>query len=1313
MRKFTKFLIAGLVLVLTQVAIQAQTTGSISGTILDPNKSVVAGATVVVKNNATEQEFTVTTNDDGYFKVAILPTGTYTATITAQGFKKAVAQVKVDVGTPTAINVEMAVGAPTEEVTVVGTGELLRTENATVGTTLTGRQITDIPTASRDALDLVLAMPGTTTPGRPRTSTINGLPKGALNITLDGVNVQDNILKSSDGFFTYVRPRTDAIAEVTTSTSNPGAESSGEGAVQIKFVTQGGGSDYRGGAYWYHRDPWPNANYWFNNRDLVPLPGYTTAPHTVMILNQFGGKVGGPIWKDKAFFFVNYEEFRLPERSPTRTVTVMSPEAQSGIYRFTATAAYVPPAGSGITCAVSGTGQLCSFNVLTKATSLANPAMPGTTDATVTGLLGSMRGSLAGLQFVNTGDPNLQQVSFQNPGGQVRKFPTVRFDFQPWKDHHIENIWNYQVFDSQVDFLNGADPNFPGFPNFGSQDSIRFSNVTAWRWNIMDNLVNEARFGLVGGSLLFFPEVNAGQFANQGGNSLGLGFGITTPTTQLSFERRNAPVNAFNDSLNWIHGNHSFSFGGNYNVNSLWRIAGNAVPTVNFGISSTLEAANFSSLVGQLPTANQGGAAQLYATLTGRISSVGASAYLNEDTNVLTYNGTLYQRSKMVDYGFFAQDTWKIRPNLTLTLGMRWELQGPFTPENGTFSFATYEALWGESGVGNIFKPGTLTGAPTVYNPLSSGTDAWEADNNNIAPSLGVAWQPNFRPAFLRRVFGEPGQTVVRGGYSRAYVREGFNSFLSIIGSNPGPFLDVTRNITGSPYSLPTGLLLRNGTPPPPAFPATFTFPYVGTALDSVNVFDPNLQTGYVDSYTVGIQRELTSNMAIEFRYVNNRGKDLWRQINLNEINVIENGFLAEFRLAQQNLASNVAGGFGANFRYRGPATGTNPLPILMAYITGLAPTAANASNTANYANALFANATLVSPLNPLAPSPTGLAGILGGTANASLFEPTRISAGIPINFFFVNPGKRGGGAWTIGNSGKSYYDAFQFEFRRRLSKGLLVQANYVFGKSLSNTFASSSVVADQPATLREGLDMRYGVTPFDITQALKTNFIWELPIGRGQPFLSDVSGWVNHLVGGWGINGNIRIQSGTPLSLGGVQLVGMTAKELQDSIGIYRDDKDAAGTNSRDVFFLPFDIRQNTYRANNISLVAGVPTYTQGAPTGRYIAPANAGNCAQPYSGACGFQNLVLKGPAFFRSDISFVKKFRFTERFNMELRGELLNAFNNINWIAGAAANDVNAIGGFGATTFARFTAAYQDTSTTNDPGGRLVQWVVRLNF
>jgi hypothetical protein len=276
-----------------------------------------------------------------------------------------------------------------------------------------------------------------------------------------------------------------------------------------------------------------------------------------------------------------------------------------------------------------------------------------------------------------------------------------------------------------------------------------------------------------------------------------------------------------------------------------------------------------------------------------------------------------------------------------------------------------------------------------------------------------------------------------------------------------------------------------------------------------------------------------------------------------------------------------------------------------------------------------------------------------------------------------------------------------------------LVQANYTFGKALANTYASSSVVFDQPATLRD-LHLRKDVSPFDITQAFKTNFIYELPIGRGKQFLGNTKGIVNGFLGDWTFNGNIRIQSGSALNFGNVQLVGMTRKDLQKAIGVYRDQPNSDNSAvSGQVYWLPLDIRLNTFRANNVSFTATGANYTQGAPSGRFIAPAGFGNCVQAIVGGCGFNNLVIKGPAFFRFDLSLAKRIRFTERLNLEMRAEALNAFNNINWLVGAAGNDVNGGGTLSSGFFGRYTAAYQDISTTNDPGGRLVQLVLRLNF
>ncbi len=960
---------------------------------------------------------------------------------------------------------------------------------------------------------------------------------------------------------------------------------------------------------------------------------------------------------------------------------------------------------------------------------------------------------------MQTSNPNLQQATFFNPGGQVRKFPTVRLDFTVAKNHHIENIWNYQQFRSSVDFLNNADPAFPGFPNFGSQDSNRFSNSTAWRWTVSQSIVNEARFGLTGGSSLFFPQVNAGQFSNQGGVALGINSaGISTANVVTAPSRRNSPVKQFSDTLSWNKGNHSFTFGSTVTRVNYWAQNQTVVPTVGFGISGTLAGDStafnaFSTL--QQTVGQQAAAAALYATLVGRINAVTANVRLNEETGKYQYLGDLITRAQLTEYGFFGQDTWRFRPNITITGGLRWEVQGPFQPLNDSLSrIESFGSLFGESGEGNLFAPGTLTGAPTRFVQFNKGEKTFNTQYGNFAPSFGITWSPNTGSEGLtHRLFGNSGQTVLRAGFSMAFVREGTSAFTSLFNANPGGTLTANQSTSGTPFPLSFGNLLRNGVPAPPpqtavpvtnvSLPISPVYPSVGSITDSANAFSPNMKTGYVESWTFSVQRELTSNMVIEARYVGNRGHQLWHQYNLNETNLFENGFLREFNLAQLNMAANTAAGRFAcavnqnpcaaanripTFAYFGPGTNTFALPNILGYFRGLAvsnPTNANtasnynpftgaivAGSPATAFNSLFANSTFTSALNPLSSNPIGFANTIGGTANESLFNPNRIAAGIPINYFFVNPGKRGG-AFIFDNSGQTTYDGLTIEFRRRFAKGLLVQSSYTFSKALSNMYASNSDLADQPATLRD-LNFRRGVTPFDITQSFKTNFIYELPFGRGQQFLSGVNGWQERLLGGWGFNGNIRIQSGSPFSLGNVQLVGMTAKDLQDAIGVYRSDADADGVVRGNVWVLPFDIRQNTFKAFNTAFASGtgLPVYTQGAPTGRYIAPAGFG-CNQGFAGQCGFNNLVLKGPAFFRSDLSIVKKIRFSENTNLELRGEMLNAFNNINFLVGSASNDINTLGGFGTATFGRFTAAYQDISTTNDPGGRLVQLVVRFNF
>lgn len=1262
-------------------AMAQSTTAPISGTVADPNGAVISGATITVKNNGTGAEFKVTSSSSGAYTVPALGSGVYTVTVEASGFKKAVVQdVKMVAGVPSTVNVTLEIGATSESVVIQGGGEILQTQSANVSTTITGRQITELPFTSRDALDLVLLLPGTNTPGRPRTSTINGLPKGSLNITIDGVNVQDNTLKSSDGFFTYIRPRIDSIEEVTVSTATPGAESGGEGAVQVKFVTKSGNNEFHGSIYEYHRNPALNANYYFNNRAGLP--------RSRVLLNQYGFKLGGPFWfpkkafgpaafdgRDKAFFFVNYEEYRLPEQQ-LRQRTILTPGAQNGIYSY-------------VTAQGVRTVNMFALAAANNQTSTADP--------TVASLLGAIRQSTTTTGFTEAlTDPNLQRFTFINSGGQVRKFPTVRLDFNLTSKHHLENIWNYQKFDSTVDFLNGVDPAFPGFPNKGSQISNRFSNVIALRSTFTNTLVNEARFGLTGGTVVFFPEVSAGAFANQGGYSLGISAaGISNATVTRAPSRRNAPVWQFNDNITWTRGSHSLNFGGSFSQINFWSSATSdgVVRAITFGLN-TADPANSLFTTANFPGATPAQlsqAAAIYATLTGRITAVSGNLGLSETNNQYQFAGDVVQRVRQREFGFFAQDSWRFRPNLTFNAGLRWEVQRPFVALNGVYSQVPYNELFGISGPGNLFKPGTTTGKNPQFIDFPKGSQAYKVDWNAMAPSFGFAWTPQTQNSFLNSFLGKGGQSVFRGGYSIAYNREGMNVALSILGSNPGLTLPAQRSIALG--NLTPGTLLRNGVPgPPPNLPTSPTYPLAAGLANSVNAFLPDLQTGYVQSWTFGWQREINKDTVFEARYVGNRGIKLWRQYNINEINTVENGLFNEFKLAQANLvANNAAGGNRAgSFAYFGPGTGTSPLPITIAHFSGV--TAAQAGEASRYNSTFFRNATFVNALSPTFPSATGYANTLYG--NPALFRANALAAGLAPNFFVANPAVGTSGAFVVDNGGRTSYDSLQLELRRRLSKGLLVQGNYTFGQAFTNMFTSSSIVFSQYATLRNP-KLDKALSPFNVRHGFKVNWIYELPFGRGKWLGGGVNKISDLLIGGWEFHGAARLQSGSPFSIGAANLVGMTREDLQKQVKVRKEPNLLA-------FFLPQDIIDNTRRAYG-SLT--------GTPTGKYIEPVNYNNPVA-FGGQRGISNIVLYGPAFQRWDLSVTKKFKITETANFEFRAEFLNAFNNINFLVGSPNNDVNILG-VGGTTFGQITSAYQDVSTTNDPGGRLIQFVARINF
>jgi hypothetical protein len=1229
-------------------------TSTLAGVVSDTTGAVIPGATVSVRSNATGTQFEAVTNEQGYFSILAVNPGGYTVTVTLAGFKTAVLNnVQVNAATPASVRVTLEVGGIEETVMVSSGSEIVQTQSAAVMTTLDVNQISKLPTGSRNVLDFITTLPGVNTPAGNRDSRINGLPQSSINITIDGMSAQDNWLKTTDGFFARVNPRLDAMEEVTVSTAAQDAANTGQGAVQIRFVTRSGTNNFLGSSYYYLRHHKLNANTWFNNRDLPPGPD-GKAPKNEDRLFQPGTRVGGPIiipglWngRNKGFFFVNYEESRSPGQNSENRI-VLHPRAEQGIFRY------------------SSGGQIREVDLLALA---GRSGFESTIDPIIGRVLRDIRNAVTGTGgLVDRTDPLQQQFTYQYDTESVTRYPTARVDFNLNDKHRLTGSMNYTDLLSTPDTTNNREPNFPGFPGTGNQHSDRYTVQGTLRSTLSRNVVNELRSGRTGGATLFSPEIGINQFqgtpvADQGGFFLDINgdfLGITNPHSTRNTSAREAGTRVVENTLNWLKGSHNIQIGAAFTRAVAWVRNQQQVPEITFGVApddpaqALFTPANFpGASSGQLNDARE-----LYATLTGRIIGIEAEARLDENTDEYRVLGLGVQRARLHDWGFFIADTWRWRPNFTLFFGLRYELQEPFTPENNSYSKASLDDICGISGVApngscNLFQPGTTPGRVPQFVQFNEGEGAYKTDRNNFAPSLGFAWSLGGNSGLLGSVLGsQEGDSVLRGGYTLAYDRLGMSTFATTIDNNPGISISADRNHALGNLGQPGTIFLRNPSAVAPAsVPATRVYPMTDLVTGDITAFHPNLQVPYSQTWTAGWQRKLTSDMAIEARYVGSRSLQSWETFDFNEVNIVENRFLDEFRRAQQNLLANVAAGRGNTFAFTG-APGTAPLPIFLAYFNART----DASNPLAYSGGNWTNSTFRSFLAIHNPDPFGLVtnddddGIMD---NATL-RANALRAGLPANFFVANPHYLGG-ADLIVNGGDTKYNSFQLELRKRLSHGLQFQSSYVFGKA----YESEQYSFRRPRRRLLDTGAEGGVT-----HAFKANWTYELPFGQGRRFAGSAGSWMDRLIGGWSFDGIARIQSGRMLDFGNVRLVGMSVKDFQKAFKLRFDHAGKA------VFMLPQDIVENTVKAFSVT-----PTgYSSGAPEGRYLAPANTADCIEVAAvttdadrpalfngyGECGLNNLVVTGPRLVRFDLSAVKRVQIKGRLTFEFRAEFLNAFN-----------------------------------------------------
>ncbi|PYQ98942.1 MAG: hypothetical protein DMF97_11745, partial [Acidobacteria bacterium] len=906
--------------------------------------------------------------------------------------------------------------------------------------------------------------------------------------------------------------------------------------------------------------------------------------------------------------------------------------------------------------------------------------------------------------------------------------PTARVDVNLTEKHRFSSALNYQKPYTFPDTLNNRDPAFPGFPVAGGQESKRIAFSSWVRSNFMTNLVNEARIGYSGAPVFFNPQFtpslwSAGPTTMNGVNlqfptvgsqltSPGGANGNTNAPNSATPSSRNATALLVEDNVTWLNGAHSFTMGASATQYTLWSKTQMLVPNVTFDVLSSDPAiAMFNGAEFPGASAAQLTAAQhLYALLTGRINQVSSNARIDETSGLYNYLGLGVQRARMRETDLYLQDRWRIRSNVTINMGVRYGLQFPFRPLNSSYSWASMTEICGVSGVSsdgtcNLFQPG-IRGASTALAQYNEGEAAYNLDKNNFAPSIGAVWTPDKREGWLGALMGPEGNFVIRGGYARNYSRPGLTDFSTPYGNNTGLTLSLTR--------VPTTFMLNRDPSSftQPAFNPTPAYPLTPALTSSVNAFAANIQVPSADSVSVGIQRGLDRNTSVEVRYVGTRGHDSWIAQNYDEFDMFGNGFLSEFRKAQANLQANIAAGRGATFAYTG-AAGTTPLPIFLAYFNGV--NNASSGDPAKYAGPNWTNSSTLSFLAARNPNPFAFACLnaagctdttrQNGFIGNALFRANALAAGLPANFFMANPGALAG-AFVTNSLGRTTYNALQMEVRRRFAGGLQAQASYVYGHQFGTVTTSTTPTA--LLTLRRpAFDVRQTGDPGDITHALKVNLVYDLPFGEGRRFGSGANPVVNRIIGGWQVGVASIFRTGELVDLGNVRLVGMTMRDVEKMFALRFDNVE------RHVFLLPPDVIDNTILAFNTSPTS--PTgYAGAAPTGRYFAPANGPECIEVDSAArygdCAGRSLVVTGPMFRQTDIRLSKRTKLAGRVAFEVGANILNVFNQPNFLPVGHVGTATSIASSSATNT---LSNYDVTQLAGTNTSRLIELMMRLNW
>jgi hypothetical protein len=824
--------------------------GNISGIVTDAKGAVIAGATIEATNQDTGDKRTAVSTDNGAYTLPNLMVGLYTVTTTASGFATStVKDVKVSVAFTAPVDVTLNPAGATETVTVTAgdAATQINTTDQQLSTIIEQRKIIDLPLLSRDPNALILLSPGTVASNSSLGGfSVNGQRERNNNFLVDGVDNNDADVPGIPGGI--ATPNIDATQEFRVITSNFNAEYGRNTGAIIAVATKNGTNDFRGTAYIYYRSDR------FNARNFFDVSGEADPQQR----KQFGASIGGPIKKDRAFFFFNYEGDRF-DQGFTLTRVVPTANARQGIFN------------------VGGTTGTINANANARYGDVVNPRQVAYLNAFYP-LPNTSTGPLPGV---------FQNFIFGSQTNDRSDSMASRVDWRLSEKHNLSGTFNFN--NGNFEFCCETFP--------GTDDSIKSPQKTYLFAlnlvsNLSPNLVNEARAGFNRSELFFYGDAEGGTNgafatgfrdalaasgevfpANQFGNENAALVGFTSPGSGLisaapfNTQFRFTGTTTFADAMTWIKGNHSLKFGFEHR-----RVYTNGAS--NFGRSESLDF-NYSTNFGDAVLVDNAG---------NPLSTAGTFGTLNNFANFLygftdfqsqsQYFNKLGQRTE-ADYrgfrtrelDFFFQDTWKVRPNFTLNYGLRYEFKGVPFEVNGQLSTLVDQDPSG---------PRPPEGFTFQLVGKNSGTNykLYENDLNNFAPRFGFNWSPGYETGFISKLTGGPGKMSIRGGYGVFYDRV-FGNLFSNASGNP-PFQQDYFAIT---FAYLGGVGRPATLTPSPVVPVDAEIFPVLFALPGNNQFQEKFANPYTQAWNFGFQRQFGNGLLIEADYVGNHGSSLLRVI--------------------------------------------------------------------------------------------------------------------------------------------------------------------------------------------------------------------------------------------------------------------------------------------------------------------------------------------------------------------------------------------------------------------------------------------------